>query len=73
VSAFVCSRSRLRKRYVTDAHAHGLAVYVYGVNTARHLDRPRRFGVDGVMTDYPERMLHLLGRSPVRHSPVHRP
>ncbi|HEX9006388.1 MAG TPA: glycerophosphodiester phosphodiesterase family protein [Bacteroidota bacterium] len=71
VSAFICSRSRLRKRHVVNAHACGLRVYVYGVNTARDLMRPRHFGVDGVITDYPDRMLRLLGRKPVRHSSLH--
>jgi glycerophosphoryl diester phosphodiesterase len=61
----------LRKRFVLDAHAHGLQLFVYGVNTARHLIRPRRFGADGIITNYPERMLRLLGRSPVRHFPAH--
>lgn len=71
VSAFICSRSMLRKRFVLDAHAHGLQLFVYGVNTARHLIRPRRFGADGIITNYPERMLRLLGRSPARHFPAH--
>jgi glycerophosphoryl diester phosphodiesterase len=71
VSVFVCSRSLLRKRFVVDAHEHGLQLFVYGVNTARHLARARRFGVDGVITNYPGRMLRLLGRTPERHMPLH--
>ncbi len=71
VSAFICSRSRLRKRHVVNAHACGLQVYVYGVNTARDLVRPRRYGVDGIITDHPDRMLRLLGRKPARHSIPH--
>ncbi len=66
--AFVCSRASLRKRHVHDAHRHGMKVFVYGVNTARHLLRPRRFGVDGVITNYPARMLRLLGRAAHRSS-----
>ena len=57
VSAFICSRSQLRKRFVRNAHHHALAVLVYGVNTARHLARARRFGVDGIITDFPEKMV----------------
>lgn len=60
VSSYICSRSALRRRAVVDAHAHGMRVYVYGVNTARHLDRPLRFGVDGIITDYPGYLHRLL-------------
>ncbi len=65
---YVCSRTSLRRRFVRDAHRHAMKVYVYGVNTARHLTRPRRFGVDGVITNYPALMLRLLGRAPHRSS-----
>jgi len=57
VLAFVCSRSQLRRRFVRNARRHGLAVIVYGVNTVRHLARARRFGVDAIITDYPEKMV----------------
>ena len=67
-ATFVCSRASLRKRHVHDAHRHGMKVYVYGVNSARHLSRPRRFGVDGVITNYPALMLRLLGRAAHRSS-----
>ncbi len=63
VSAFICSRSQLRKRFVRNAHGHDLAVIVYGVNTARQLARARRYGVDAVMTDFPEKMAHRHGGS----------
>ena len=59
VSAFVCSRSQLRKRFVRNAHQHGVAVIVYGVNSLRHLARTRRFEVDGIITDFPEKMVRL--------------
>ncbi len=71
VTAFICSRSRLRKRHVANAHACGLQVLVYGVNTARDLERVRRYGADGVITDVPDRMLRLLGRRPAHHPSVH--
>ena len=57
VAAFICSRSQLRKRFVRNAHRHGLTVLVYGVNTVRQLARAQRFGVDGIITDFPERMV----------------
>jgi glycerophosphoryl diester phosphodiesterase len=57
ISAFICSRSQLRRRFVRNAHQHGLAVIVYGVNSPRHLVRARRYGVDAIITDFPEKMV----------------
>jgi glycerophosphoryl diester phosphodiesterase len=57
VAAFICSRSQLRRRFVRNGHRHGVSILVYGVNTPRHLARAWRFGVDAVMTDYPEKVL----------------
>ena len=44
-------------RIVTDAKARGLAVYVYTVNRPEELDWLVRMGVDGVFTDYPDRLM----------------
>jgi glycerophosphoryl diester phosphodiesterase len=65
VSAFVCSRSQLRKRFVRNARRHGMAVIVYGVNSARHFARACRFDVDGIITDYPETMVRWQGEPPM--------
>ncbi len=45
------------QRLVTEAHAQGLKVYVYTVNEADDIERMRKIGVDGVFTDFPERVL----------------
>jgi glycerophosphoryl diester phosphodiesterase len=58
--AFVCSQSLLTKKKSLDAHAHGLYVAVYGVNTEKHLNRARARGVDAVITDYPARIIAAL-------------
>jgi len=59
-SAFICSRSQLRKRFVDDAHEHRLDVYCYGVNSTAHLAMAQRLGVDAVITDYPDRIIHAV-------------
>jgi glycerophosphoryl diester phosphodiesterase len=41
-------------KLVEKAHAAGLKVYVYTVNTATSIARMRAIGVDGVFTDFPE-------------------
>ena len=43
-----------KPRFVKAAHARGLKVYVYTVNTAADLERMRACEVDGVFTDFPE-------------------
>jgi len=63
VSAFICSRSQLRRRHVRDGHRHAVSVIVFGVNTARQFARAARFGVDAVITDYPEKAVRWRAES----------
>jgi len=46
-------------RLITDAHAHGIKVYVYTVNDPAEMRALQALGVDGVFSDYPERALAL--------------
>lgn len=59
-SVFICSRAQLRRRHVRDAHAHGIAIAVYGVNTPADLSLMQRAGVDAVITDHPARIVRAL-------------
>lgn len=50
-------RSNFVDRYfVRDAHARQLKVYVFTVNHPGEIGRMHDWGVDGVFTDYPERV-----------------
>jgi glycerophosphoryl diester phosphodiesterase len=49
-------------RLVADAKAHGCRVYVYTVNEAAQAEALRRQGIDGVFTDYPDRLLAQAAR-----------
>jgi len=40
-----------------DAHSAGLAVNVWTVNDPGDIARLRQLGVDGIITDYPERVV----------------
>jgi len=51
---------RCRTELVRRAHAAGLAVLVFTVNTAEALSHALSCGVDGVFTDYPDHIRKLL-------------
>ncbi len=43
-------------RFVEDAHHRGYRVFVYTVNEPADVERLRALGVDGIFTDFPERV-----------------
>ncbi|MFH1081045.1 MAG: glycerophosphodiester phosphodiesterase family protein [Pseudomonadota bacterium] len=49
--------SFVHRAFVDDAHRRGLKVFVYTVNHRDDLKRMRAMGVDGVFTNYPERVI----------------
>ena len=44
-------------RFVKDAHDRGLRVFVFTVDLPEDIEKMRELGVDGVFTNYPERVL----------------
>jgi glycerophosphoryl diester phosphodiesterase len=48
------------KRFLEAAHARNLRVHVWTVNDVDSMKRLLKLGVDGIMTDYPNRLLALL-------------
>ena len=52
----------LSKGFVEAAHERNLKVHVWTVNEATDMQRMLDMGVDGIMTDYPDRLLNLLKR-----------
>jgi glycerophosphoryl diester phosphodiesterase len=48
------------QRFVEAAHARNLKVHVWTVNETDSMKRFMRLGVDGIMTDYPQRLLEAL-------------
>ncbi|MEC9305065.1 MAG: glycerophosphodiester phosphodiesterase family protein, partial [Pseudomonadota bacterium] len=43
-----------------QAQAHGLSVHVYTINEQDEMKRLMALGVDGLFTDYPDRLLELV-------------
>lgn len=54
----------LTESFVASAHARNLEVHAWTVNRTEDMRRLLDAGVDGLMTDYPDRLLALLGRTP---------
>ncbi len=50
-------------RFVRAANAHGVAVHVWTINETADMQRLLEIGVNGLITDRPDRLLNLLGRS----------
>ncbi len=61
------------EQVVETAHAEGLAVHVYTVDRPDEMRTLIDRGVDGIFTNYPDRMRALIGESPRGHTGVREP
>ena len=52
----------VNKRFVEAAHARNMRVHVWTVNDIDSMKLLLKWGVDGIMTDYPQRLTKLLSR-----------
>jgi glycerophosphoryl diester phosphodiesterase len=50
------------RKFVDHAHAHGIYVHVWTINALDEIESLLTLGVDGIVTDYPGRMLAWLER-----------
>lgn len=53
----------INREFVQDAHSRGLKVFIYTVNHPDDVKRMMSLGVDGVFSDYPDRVLSILERN----------
>ena len=56
----------LTKRFVETAHGLNLAVHVWTINEVTDMKRLLALGVDGIVTDYPDRLIYLLRKMGIR-------
>jgi glycerophosphoryl diester phosphodiesterase len=52
----------LTPRFVDAAHRRGLQVHAWTINDADDMRRLLDLGLDGIITDYPDRLMEVLGR-----------
>ncbi len=52
----------IRPELLEAAHSFNVQVHVWTVNEEEDLERMLELGVDGILTDYPDRLLRLMGR-----------
>lgn len=48
------------KRFIEAAHARNLKIHVWTVNSVDSMNTLLQVGVDGIMTDYPQRLLEIM-------------
>jgi glycerophosphoryl diester phosphodiesterase len=53
----------INREFVRDAHSRGLKVFIYTVNHPDDVKRMMSLEVDGVFSDYPDRVLSILERN----------
>ena len=62
VPEYVGGMHVLSKDFVDAAHLRNLQVHAWTVNETESMSRLIGIGVDGIMTDYPDRLMKVLGR-----------
>lgn len=62
VPEFVGGRRLLTQKFVEDAHSRNLKVHAWTVNETEDMRRLLEMKVDGIITDYPDRLMSLLER-----------
>jgi glycerophosphoryl diester phosphodiesterase len=55
---------RVTLELVTEAHAHDLRVVAWTANTVDEMRKLISAGVDGIITNYPDRLVALLRETP---------
>jgi len=60
ISVLSCSGKVLTKNNISNAHKQGTKVMVWTLNTEEHMQYFLNMGVDGVITDYPDRLIEIF-------------
>lgn len=63
VPEYMLGRRALTREFVEAAHAMKLEVHAWTINDEESMRRLIELGVDGIMTDYPDRLIALLDKN----------
>ena len=50
------SKEFINQSFVDDAHQRGLKVFVYTLNEHIDIEKIKAFGIDGIFSNYPDRI-----------------
>ena len=64
---FKCATRELNRHMLDDAHHHGIAVYVYTLNSVKGVQRMLSHGVDGILSDTADDIVHVVKHSAELH------
>jgi len=59
---FKCATRELNRSMLHDAHKHGIAVYVYTLNSVQGVQRMVTYGVDGILSNNADDILSVVKR-----------
>ncbi len=65
-SIFVCAKRELTHRMVDNAHKHGIAVYVYTLNSVKDAKKMLSYGVDGIMSNNADDIIEVVKKSNIK-------
>jgi glycerophosphoryl diester phosphodiesterase len=60
ISVLSCSGKVLTETNISKAHQRGMKVIAWTLNTEEHMQHFLNMGVDGIVTDYPDRLIKIL-------------
>ena len=62
-SIFICGKGELQLSMIEDARRHGIAVYVYTLNSIKDAQKMIQLGVDGIISDNADEIVSLVKRA----------
>jgi glycerophosphoryl diester phosphodiesterase len=60
ISVLSCSGKVLTQTNISKTHQRGMKVIAWTLNTEEHMQHFLNMGVDGIITDYPDRLIKIL-------------
>jgi len=60
ISVLSCSGKVLTQTNISKTHQRGMKVIAWTLNTEEHMQHFLNMGVDGIVTDYPDRLIKIL-------------